>query len=80
MKSSPRTAAPQTQSAEPAPRTGRRAVVGAGVAVGAALAATTLARRAAPGEAVVAAKTAAPAGEGYRLTEHVRRYYETTRS
>ncbi len=80
MKSSPRTPAPDADAAASSARTGRRAVVGAGVAAGAALAAAALARRGAPGEPVAAAKPDAAAAEGYRLTEHVRRYYETTRT
>lgn len=79
MKSSPRTPAFEADAAA-SPRTARRAVVGAGVAAGAALAAAALARRGAPSEPVAAAKPEAAAADGYRLTEHIRRYYETTRS
>ena len=62
-------------------RTGRRRlVVGAGVAAGAALAATALQRKAGTEAPVEAADTAAPPAQGYRLTDHVRRYYETTRT
>jgi hypothetical protein len=64
------------------PRTGRRRLVlGAGVAAGAALAAAALQRRTETGApAAVAAETGAPPAQGYRLTDHVRRYYETTRT
>jgi hypothetical protein len=58
----------------------RRVVVGAGVAAGAALAVAAL-----PGQRAPEAKAAADADPrrsetGYRLTEHIRRYYETTRT
>ena len=64
-----------------AQRRGRRRVVavGGGVAAAAALAAVAL-----PGqrESAKVAKgvDGRPAADGYRLTEHIRRYYETTRS
>jgi len=62
-------------------RTGRRGlVVGASVAAGAALAAAALHRKAGTAAPVEASDTAAPPAEGYRLTDHVRRYYETTRT
>jgi hypothetical protein len=62
-------------------RTGRRRlVVGASVAAGAALAAAALQRKADPATPTVAADTGAAPAQGYRLTDHVRRYYETTRS
>ena len=62
-------------------RTGRRAlVVGAGVAAGAALAAAALHRKGETPSPAVAAKTGPAPAQGYRLTDHVRRYYETTRS
>jgi hypothetical protein len=62
-------------------RTGRRAlVVGAGVAAGAALAAAALHRKGETASPPVAAETGPAPAQGYRLTEHVRRYYETTRS
>ena len=74
---------PTSRTDAPEPKgllTGRRQlVVGAGVAAGAALAVAAFARH---GAAPAAAKTeSGPAqGEGYRLTDHVRRYYETTRT
>ena len=63
------------------PRAGRRRlVVGAGVAAGAALAAAALQRKPDTGAPAAAAETGAAPAEGYRLTDHVRRYYETTRT
>lgn len=58
----------------------RGMVVGAGIAGVAALAAGALHRgtQAGPSEEAVASGTSADSG--YRLTEHIRRYYETTRS
>jgi hypothetical protein len=62
-------------------RHGRRGlVVGAGVAAAAALAAVALQRKSAPKAAVADAEPAKAPTEGYRLTDHVRRYYETTRT
>ena len=59
---------------------GRRGfVVGAGVAGAAAVAASVLSRAVVDAPLAVAAKTV-PEGEGYRLTPHVLRYYETTKS
>ena len=82
MKPSPLSTAPRVEDADSeAPRTGRRRlVVGAGVAAGAAVAAAALARHGAPKvEATTAEATGTPA-QGYRLTDHIRRYYETTRT
>ena len=66
-----------------APSPSRRGwVVGAGVAGAAALAAHALHRGAPAAEPVAAAgapKTAV-GNDGYRLTDHVRRYYETTKA
>lgn len=60
---------------------GRRGlVVGAGVAGVAALAVAVLARRGAEALPVSQAKPTRVAGEGYRETEHVLRYYDSTRS
>lgn len=58
---------------------GRRKLLGAAGTTGALAAAVTLlARR--DDEPVAEAKSAAPArGGGYRLSEHVLRYYETTK-
>ena len=81
MKSSPlptfRADAPESQG----PRTGRRQlVVGAGVAATTALAAAAFAPRGAAPAATAKAGADPAQGEGYRLTDHIRRYYETTRS
>ena len=81
MKSSPlpnfRTDASDSQE----PRTGRRRlVVGAGVAAGAALAAAALQRKPETAVPAAAAESSAAPEQGYRLTDHVRRYYETTRT
>ena len=63
-------------------RTGRRRlVVGASVAAGAAVAAAALHRQVTTGAPAVASdNTRETPDQGYRLTDHVRRYYETTRS
>ena len=62
------------------PKVDRRSlVVGAGVAGVAAVGAAALHRQVAEVPANVAA-TAAAGEEGYRLTPHVLRYYETTRT
>jgi hypothetical protein len=62
-----------------APRLGRRGLLlGAGVAGAAAVAAGGL-HRAVVAEATAAAPAAAE-GQGYRLTPHVLRYYETTKA
>jgi len=58
----------------------RRLVVGASVAAGAAVAAAALHRRAETTAPAVASDIRATPDQGYRLTDHVRRYYETTRS
>ena len=58
----------------------RQLVVGAGVAAGAALAAAAFRQPAAGGAPVAAAGPESTSDEGYRLTEHVRRYYESTRT
>ena len=81
MKSSPLPTA-RTDASEPQGlRTGRRRlVVGASVAAGAALAATALQRKADTATPAVASDAQATPEQGYRLTDHVRRYYETTRT
>jgi len=58
----------------------RGLVVGAGVAGAAAVAAGTLHRAAVDLPAPAAPKTASTDGEGYRLSAHVKRYYETTKA
>ena len=63
-----------------APKVDRRSlVVGAGVAGAAAVGAAALHRQAVEVPASVAV-TPAAGEEGYRLTPHVLRYYETTRT
>jgi 2-polyprenyl-6-methoxyphenol hydroxylase-like FAD-dependent oxidoreductase len=65
--------------ATPAPLGRRGLVVGAGVAGAAAVAAHALHRAAVDAPLAEAAKSV-PEGEGYRLTPHVLRYYETTKA
>ena len=63
------------------PGIGRRSVVaGAGIAGVAAVAATALQGGVATAPAAAGAAAAEVPGEGYRLSEHVRRYYETTKA
>jgi len=70
----------QTTPAD-AGRLDRRAVVvGAGVAGAAAVAAHSLHRAGVDAPARPSASVASTEGEGYRLTPHVRRYYETTKA
>ena len=65
---------------EPQPKR-RQLVVGAGVAAAAALAAVAAVRHQTQAPSGVAkAGPEAAEGQGYRLTDHVLRYYETTRS
>jgi hypothetical protein len=80
MKPSPHPTAPKADAASAKGTGRRRLVVGAGVAAGAAVAVAALHRGAEPGTAVAATKPDSAAGEGYRLTDHIRRYYETTRT
>ncbi len=58
----------------------RGLVIGAGVAAGAALAAVVSHRRIVDAAPVASAGPAAAQPDGYRETEHVLRYYQTTRS
>jgi len=58
----------------------RKLVVGAGVAGVAAVAAHALHRGAVEAPLDAAAGPAAVEGQGYRLTPHVLRYYETTKA
>jgi hypothetical protein len=61
--------------------TRRRVVaVGAGVSAAAALAAVALPGKREPETQAANAANGRKPTEGYRLTEHIRRYYETTRS
>ena len=80
MKPSPTPSAPKADADSAKRSDRRRLVVGAGVAAGAAVAAAALHRRAEPEATVAAKKTEPAAGEGYRLTDHIRRYYDTTRT
>ena len=74
----PQVAASAAGEAEPRRR---RLIVGAGVATAAALAAAAVLRRRGEGPAgVVEAEPETAKGQGYRLTDHVLRYYQTTRS
>jgi hypothetical protein len=70
------------ESDSEAQRRGRRRVVtvGAGVAAGAALAASALRGAHEPESKVGNAADGRAPAEGYRLTDHIRRYYESTRS
>ena len=64
-----------------APRAGRRrVVVGASVAAGAAVAAAALHRQREVPAAAASVQPGDAPDSGYRLTDHVRRYYETTRT
>jgi hypothetical protein len=58
----------------------RGLVVGSGLAGAAALAAVALHRPIAAAPPVAAVTPAREAGDGYRETQHVLRYYETTRA
>ena len=82
MSHQPRTPVGEAPAGDPSPieaatvasrRRGFFALVGAGGVAGAA---AVVASRTAPIEALAA--EAADAGEGYRLTEHIRKYYRTT--
>ena len=73
----------------PAPRSGdvslakvdrRKLVLGAGVAGAAAVAAQTLSSKMGPvAPANVTAKAPTESGDGYQVTQHVLRYYETAK-
>lgn len=79
-KHSPRNT-PVDASASSGPLSKRRQlVVGAGVAAGAALAAAALKQRGEAAPSLAQGKPEAAQTEGYRLTDHVLRYYETTRT
>ena len=67
------------RSPEPAAALSRRTLfAGAGTA-GALAAVAALLPRGEPAPAAVAAVVAPPQADGYRLTEHVKRYYQTAR-
>jgi hypothetical protein len=73
---------PAIKPATDQPALHRRKLLGAAGTTGAlAAAATLLATRQDPAEPVTAAaaKSASETGLGYRLTEHVQRYYQTTK-
>jgi len=68
-------------AAESAPVVRRGVLAGVGVAAGAAVAAHLVSRAGtAPESAAAPTGTKADEGQGYRLTAHVRRYYETTKA
>ncbi|MEO7337541.1 MAG: formate dehydrogenase [Caldimonas sp.] len=71
---------PAEPEARSAPVGRRGLVIGAGAAGAAAVAAQLLVRGRGEVPAAAAAKTAAATGEGYQLTPHVLRYYETTKA
>ena len=58
----------------------RSLVVGTGVAGAAAIAAHLLHRGAVEAPVATVAKAVPAQGDGYRLTAHVQRYYETTKA
>ncbi len=78
FRSSRPSSPPPDASSQPVGRRGL--VAGAGVAGAAALAAVALHRGIATPEPTLAKAPTDRAGEGYRETAHVLRYYETTRS
>jgi hypothetical protein len=69
-----------TTPADPARVDRRTLVVGAGVAGAAAVAARALQSAGADAPAQASGTVAAAEGEGYRVTPHVLRYYETTKA
>lgn len=72
---------PATQPTIDPPALQRRKLLGAAGTTGALAAAATLlaTRQNEPAEAAEAQTDAAPAKGGYRLSEHVMRYYQTTK-
>ena len=80
MKSTPAQRPADTAATPVARRDRRGLVVGTGIAGVAAVAAATLGRAGVPAPAVEASGKAPVEGEGYRLTPHIRRYYETTKA
>jgi hypothetical protein len=81
MKTQPPKLSIGTPAAVGSAKVGRRGlVVGAGVAGGAALAGHALLRGAADGPVGATGVAATGDGEGYRLTPHILRYYETTKA
>ncbi len=80
MKVDPATRSAGEPNRSPAKIDRRRVVAGASVAGAAAVAAGLLHRGAVSPALADAAPTPPEPGDGYRLTPHVLRYYETTRS
>ncbi len=81
FQAKPKAASSATKGSDPVAGVGRRnIVVGAGAAGAAAIAVHSLQRGAAVGPAVPVVATALPeAGDGYQVTPHVLRYYETAK-
>ena len=74
------TPAPRSGDVSPATVDRRKLVLGVGAAGAAAVAAQTLNSRMAPAApANVTAKTPTESGDGYQVTQHVLRYYETAK-
>ncbi|HLL10363.1 MAG TPA: formate dehydrogenase [Rubrivivax sp.] len=69
----------ETSSTVASPLTRRNLVAGAGAVGAAAAAAALLPVQPTAVPVATAAAVAEPAGEGYRLSEHVQRYYQTAR-
>lgn len=80
MKVDPATRSSGEPNPSPAKIDRRRVVAGATVAGAAAVAAGLLHRGAVTPAVADASPTLPEQGDGYRLTPHVLRYYETTRS
>ena len=81
MKSNPLPTVPTDAPVSSASGTSRRRlVVGAGVAAGAAVAVAALQRKPEAAPETASADGGQPPAQGYRMTDHIRRYYETTRS
>ena len=75
------TEVPAIQPDATSPKANRRGVViGAGVAGAAAIAGNALLRGGVEVPSAASAGAAASKAEGYRLTPHVLRYYETTKA
>jgi len=68
-----------TEGSAPAPTKRRSLLLGAGVAGAAAIAAKTLPGAAPEAVATTALKPLPDTAAGYQLTQHVLRYYETTK-
>ncbi len=79
MKPNPTTELPSPASTSPAPVSRRTVFVGAGTAGALAAAANLLKPPAVEELPMTNARAEAPLAEGYRLSEHVKRYYKTAR-